>query len=99
MDLGLEPNQSDYGQELAQKQARFQREFERMQTKIFEDSTNSTLVMPGAAQYVEEAWLEETDDLGGLFEGLGKDINAISEIMHSRYRAAIGADTAVEKYA
>jgi hypothetical protein len=43
LELGLDDHHSDYGQELAVKQARFQKEFEKVPGKIFEDQTYSNL--------------------------------------------------------
>lgn len=87
IDLGFEANQSDYGPELAAKQVKFQKQFEKLHTKIFEDQSQSTLIMPTAVQTEIEPLLEEQDPMmGAEFEGLGQQLDLIHKVMNKSYK-------------
>jgi hypothetical protein len=64
LELGLDDHHSDYGQELQIKQQRFTKEFEKLQGKIFEDNTYSTLQIANSQSTKDhvDSIIEQDDD-------------------------------------
>ena len=83
IDLGLDEQHSDYGQELMAKTEKYKREFEKSGF-VFE---TSALKMPAGNEMNEDLLDEQSEEnFKGAFDKLGHDLEEINNILHSKHR-------------